>query len=253
MNPLLLWFHKLGSPPYFYRFAARLQPWLIVLTLLCTAAGLWYAFHAPGDYLQGQSAKIMYIHVPSAGMSMLIYGFMAACAVVALVWHIKLTETLAMCAAPIGAAFTAITLVTGSLWGRPTWGTYWVWDARLTSELVLLFLFFGVIGLYNAIEDQRKGARAASLLALIGLVNLPVIHFSVNWWNTLHQGNSINLFAGKSSIHPSMLWPLILMALATKFWFGASLLARTRIALIEFEAGKEWAQTALFGPRRPDA
>lgn len=241
MNPLLLWFHKLGSPPYFYRFAARLQPWLLALTLLCTAAGLWYAFHAPGDYLQGQSAKIMYIHVPSAGMSMLIYGFMAACAVVALVWHIKLTETLAMCAAPIGAAFTAITLVTGSLWGRPTWGTYWVWDARLTSELVLLFLYFGVIGLYRAIEEPRKAARAACLLILIGVVNLPIIRYSVVWWNTLHQGPSIRLM-GPSTIDASMLPPLLLMVAATHFYFGWALLARARVALLEQESGKDWVR-----------
>ena len=241
MNPLLLWFHKLGSPPYFYRFAARLQPWLLALTLLCTAAGLWYAFHAPGDYLQGQSAKLMYIHVPSAGMSMLIYGFMAACAVVALVWHIKLTETLAMCAAPIGAAFTAITLVTGSLWGRPTWGTYWVWDARLTSELVLLFLYFGVIGLYRAIEEPRKAARAACLLILIGVVNLPIIRYSVVWWNTLHQGPSIRLM-GPSTIDASMLPPLLLMMAATHFYFGWALLARARVALLEQESGKDWVR-----------
>ena len=249
MNPLLLWFHKLGSPPYFYRFAARLQPWLIGLTLLCTAAGLWYAFHAPGDYLQGQSAKIMYIHVPSAGMSMLIYGFMAACAVVALVWHIKLTETLAMCAAPIGAAFTAITLVTGSLWGRPTWGTYWVWDARLTSELVLLFLYFGVIGLYRAIEEPRKAARAACLLILIGVVNLPIIRYSVVWWNTLHQGPSIRLM-GPSTIDASMLPPLLLMMAATHFYFGWALLARARVALLEQESGKDWVrgEIAPAGP-----
>ena len=241
MNPLLLWFHKLGSPPYFYRFAARLQPWLLALTVLCTAAGLWFAFHAPGDYLQGQSAKIMYIHVPSAGMSMLIYGFMAVCAVVALVWHIKLTETLAMCAAPIGAAFTAITLVTGSLWGRPTWGTYWVWDARLTSELVLLFLYFGVIGLYRAIEEPRKAARAACLLILIGVVNLPIIRYSVVWWNTLHQGPSIRLM-GNSTIDASMLPPLLLMMAATHFYFGWALLARARVALLEQESGKDWVR-----------
>ena len=249
MNPLLLWFHKLGSPPYFYRFAARLQPWLLALTLLTAGAGLWYAFQAPADYLQGQSAKIMYIHVPSAGMSMMIYGFMAVCAVVALVWHVKLSETMAMCAAPIGAAFTAITLITGSLWGRPTWGTYWVWDARLTSELVLLFLYFGVIGLYRAIEEPRKAARAACLLILIGVVNLPIIRYSVVWWNTLHQGPSVRLM-GTSTIDASMLPPLLLMMAATHLYFGWALLARTRVALLEQESGKDWvrAEIAPAGP-----
>lgn len=254
MNRFLVWLNSFGSPEKFHRVALRFEPWLLGLALVTGAVGLYLGLvKAPADYLQGESARIMYIHIPAAWMSLFIYAFMAFAGFCALVWRFKVAERMAMAAAPIGAGFTAVTLITGSLWGRPTWGTYWVWDARLTSELVLLFLFFGVIGLYNAIEDQRKGARAASLLALIGLVNLPIIHFSVNWWNTLHQGNSINLFAGKSTIHPSMLWPLILMAFSTKFWFGASLLARTRVALIEFESGKEWAQSALFGPRTPQA
>ena len=250
MNKFMIWLHSFGAPPKFHRVATLLEPWLLALAVLTGALGLWLGLvRAPADYLQGESARIMYIHVPSAWMSMFIYGFVAVNGFCALVWRVKVSELLAMCAAPIGAGFTAVTLITGALWGRPTWGTYWVWDARLTSELVLLFLYFGVIGLYNAIEDPRKGARAAGLLALIGLVNLPIIHYSVQWWSTLHKGSSINLFAGKSSIHPSMLWPLVLMALATKFWFGASLLARTRVALLELESGKEWAQTILFGPR----
>ena len=251
MNKFLLWFHSFGAPPTFHRIAMRFEPWLLTLALVTGAIALWLGLvKAPADYLQGESARIMYIHVPSAWMSMFIYVFMAVNGFCALVWRIKVSELLAMCAAPIGAGFTAVTLITGALWGRPTWGTYWVWDARLTSELVLLFLYFGVIGLYNAIEDPRKGARAASLLALIGLVNLPIIHYSVQWWNTLHQGNSINLFAGKSSIDASMLWPLLLMALATKFWFGASLLARSRVALLELESGKEWAQAILLEETR---
>lgn len=251
MNKFLLWFHSFGAPPTFYRVAQRFEPWLLAFALLIGGVALWLGLvRAPADYLQGESARIMYIHIPAAWMSMFIYVFMAANGFCALVWRIKISELMAMCAAPIGAGFTAVTLITGALWGRPTWGTYWVWDARLTSELVLLFLYFGVIGLHNAIEDPRKGARAASLLALIGLVNLPIIHYSVTWWSTLHQGSSINLFAGKSSIHPSMLWPLLLMALATKFWFGASLLARSRVALLQLESGKEWAQQELLGTRK---
>src|SRR5688572_12615227 len=180
MNKFLIWMHSFGAPPTFHRVATRFEPWLLALALLTGAAGLWLGLvRAPADYLQGESARIMYIHVPSAWMSMFIYTFVAVNGFCALVWRIKVSELMAMCAAPIGAGFTAVTLVTGALWGRPTWGTYWVWDARLTSELVLLFLYFGVIGLYNAIEDPRKGARAASLLALIGLVNLPIIHYSV--------------------------------------------------------------------------
>jgi heme exporter protein C len=161
-----------------------------------------------------------------------------------MVWRIKLAEVVAMECAPIGAAFTLITLVTGSLWGKPMWGTWWTWDARLTSELVLLFLYLGVIGLFNAIEDRRRAARAASLLALVGIVNLPIVHYSVIWWNTLHQGQTVNLL-GKSKIAPDMLWPLLLMALATHLYFFASLLARSRVGLLAVEGGKEWARALI--------
>ncbi len=242
MNALTLWFHKLGSPPYFYRFAGRLLPWLYGASIALAAPALWLGlFRAPADYLQGESVRILYIHVPCAWMSLFAYLAMAGAGFVALVWRIKLAELIAMAAAPVGAAFTFVTLVTGSLWGRPTWGTYWVWDARLTSELVLLFLYFGVIGLYRAFDDPRRGARAACLLALIGVVNLPVVHYSVVWWNTLHQAQSVSLMSG-SSIHPSMLVPLLLMALATHVWFFASVFARARIATLEQEAGKEWVR-----------
>jgi len=200
---------------------------------------------APADYLQGESARIMYIHVPSAWMSMFIFAFMAFCGVLALVWRVKISEQLLISAAPIGVGFTAVTLITGSLWGRPTWGTYWEWDARMTSELVLLFLYFGVLGLFHAFDDRRKGARAASLLALIGLVNLPIIHYSVTWWNSLHQGSSINLMTGTSAIDASMLWPLLIMTLASKLWFGASLMQRARVEVIDLESGKDWVQALL--------
>ncbi len=244
MHPLLLWFHKTGSPPEFYRLSGKFLPWLIALAALTGLPGLYLGlFETPADYLQRESVRIMYIHVPSAWMSMFIFGFMAVVGAMALIWHVKIAEVLARCAAPIGATFTAITLITGALWGKPTWGTYWVWDARLTSELVLLFLYFGVMALHNAVEDPRRAARAAAILALVGLVNLPIIHYSVEWWNTLHQGQSIRLFAGdKSSIDSSMLTPLILMAFATKFWFGASLLSRARVQVLEQESGKEWVR-----------
>ena len=247
MNALTLWFHKMGSPPTFYRVATLLQPWLMGAALVLAAVGLYLGlFRAPADYLQGESARILYIHVPSAWMSLFIYAFMALNGAIAIIWRIKLCEQMAVASAPIGAAFTLVTLVTGSLWGRPTWGPYWVWDARLTSELVLLFLYFGVIGLERAIEDRRKAARAASLLAIVGIVNLPIIHFSVKWWNTLHQGESIKLF-GKSTVDPSMLWPILIMALATKLYFGAALLARTRVAVLEQESGKEWVRELVLG------
>ena len=246
MHPLWIWFHKTGSPPYFHRLAGKLMPWFWLLAIVIGAVGIYLGlFHAPADYLQGESARIMYIHVPSAWMSMFIFAFMALCGAVALIWRVKISEVLMISAAPIGMGFTVVTLITGSLWGRPTWGTYWEWDARMTSELVLLFLYFGVVGLYSAFDDRRKGARAAAILALIGLVNLPIIHYSVVWWNTLHQGSSIKLFSGESSIHASMLWPLVLMAISTKCWFVASLLYRARTEVIEMEAGKEWVRQLL--------
>ena len=242
MNPLVLWFHKLGSPPYFYRFAGKLLPWFFGAALLLGAVGLYGGLVlAPSDYQQGDAFRIIFIHVPCAWMSMFVYAFMAVNGFIALVWRIKLSETLAMAAAPIGAAFTAVTLITGSLWGKPMWGTWWTWDARLTSELVLLFLYFGVIGLYQAIEDRRQAARAAAFLALIGVVNLPIVHFSVNWWNTLHQGTTVKLI-GPSLIDSRMLWPLLTMAVATKLWFAASLLSRARVDLIELEGGKDWVK-----------
>lgn len=247
MHPLLLWFHRTGSPPEFYRLSGLFLPWMYALAALIGLPAIYLGlFRTPADYLQGESFRIIYIHVPSAWMSMFIFAFMAVAGALALIWHVKIAEVIARAAAPIGAMFTAITLITGSLWGRPTWGTYWVWDARLTSELVLLFLYFGVIALQQAIEDPRKAARAAAILALVGLVNLPIIHYSVEWWNTLHQGQSIRLFAGdKSSIDSSMLAPLIMMAFATKFWFAASLLARARVLVLEQESGKEWVRQLI--------
>ncbi|GMV28596.1 MAG: hypothetical protein AMXMBFR59_07210 [Rhodanobacteraceae bacterium] len=242
MNPLLLWFHKLGSPPYFYRFAGRLLPWFWAAALIGIAVGLYGGLVlAPSDYQQSDAFRIIYVHVPSAWMSLFIYAFMAVNGFIALVWRIKLSETLAMASAPIGAAFTFICLATGSIWGKPMWGTWWTWDARLTSELVLLFLYLGVLGLHNAIEDRRQAARAAAFLALIGIVNLPIVHFSVTWWNTLHQGTTVRLF-GPSLIDSRMLWPLLVMAVGTKFLFAASLLSRARVDLLELEAGKDWAR-----------
>jgi heme exporter protein C len=241
-NPLVMFIHKLGSPPWFYNFSGKFIPWLWLAFGLLTAWGLYLGLVvAPADYLQGESFRIMYIHVPSAWMSMMIYGLMAVMGFIALVWRIRIVEVLAMSSAPIGASFTLIALASGSLWGRPTWGTYWVWDARLTSELVLLFLYLGVIGLYNAIDEPRKAARAACLLALVGAVNLPIIHFSVKWWNTLHQPNSISV-TGQSSIDPSMLWPLLIMAVAVKFYYAANLLTRARVRLLEQDLRKAWVR-----------
>ena len=241
-NALVMFIHKLGSPPWFYNFTGKFIPWLWMIFIVLAAYALYMGlFRAPADYLQGESVRIIYLHVPAAWLSMLIYASMAVMAFIALVWRIRMVEILAMCSAPIGAAFTIVTLTAGSLWGRPTWGTYWVWDARLTSELVLLFLYLGVIGLYNAIDEPRKAARAASLLALVGAVNLPIIHYSVKWWNTLHQGSSVSLLGG-SSIDASMLYPLLIMAFAVKFYYAANLLTRTRVRLLEQDMRKGWVR-----------
>ncbi len=236
------WFHRWGSPAWFYRVSGRLIPWLWCGFFLLAIPGLiWGLFIAPPDYLQGNSYRIIFIHVPSAWQSMLIFAIMAVLALIGIVWRIRVAETLAMCCAPIGAAFTVITLATGSLWGKPTWGTYWQWDGRMTSELVLLFLYLGVIGLHQAIDEPRRAARAAGLLALVGVVNLPIIHYSVEWWTTLHQGTTVSLM-GESSIDPSMLWPLLLMVLAVKLYFGANLLTRTRNALLVQDRDKNWVR-----------
>ena len=244
MNRLFLFFHKTGSPPWFYRFSGKLIPWLWAIFLVLTAVALYLAFfNVPPDYQQGETIRIMYIHVPSAWMSMMIYGLMAIMGMIALVWRIRIMEVLVIASAPVGAAFTIIALLTGSMWGRPMWGTYWVWDARLTSELVLLFLYFGVIALYNAYDEPRKAAKAASLLSIVGAVNLPIIYFSVEWWNTLHQGSS---FGGDGpGIHPTMLVPLLLMAVSTKFYYGANLLSRARLILIKQDHRKRWVQDLL--------
>ena len=240
MNPVVRWFHQLGSPPTFDRFAARWAPWAYAAGAVTMLVGMYLGlFSAPADYQQGDSFRILYVHVPSAWMSMAVFGLMAFYAAIGLIWRIKLCEILAMACAPSGAAFTVITLVTGSIWGKPMWGTWWDWDPRLTTELVLLFLYLGVMGLYGAIDDRRNAARAAGLLAIVGVVLLPVIRYSVVWWNSLHQGQTIRMF-GESSMDASMLAPLLWMAVGTHLWFIGSLLARARADNLRREAGKDW-------------
>ncbi len=245
MQRILTWIHKQGSPEIFYRLAGRLMPWFGGACLLLTLWGLYQGlFVAPPDYQQGDSYRIIFIHVPAAWMSLFIYVAMCVAGLVGLVWRIKVAEIVAMASAPIGAAFTFITLVSGSLWGKPMWGTWWDWDARLTSELILLFIYLGIMGLYAAIEDRRAAARAASLMALVGLVNIPIIHFSVVWWNTLHQGSTVNLI-GESRIETSMLIPLLVMALATKLFYAFAVMQRARVMLLEQESRKAWAARAI--------
>ena len=234
----------LANPARFMRISGAALPWLGGASLFVLALGLvWSLVLAPPDYQQGESVRIMFIHVPAAWMALSVYLFVATASAVALVWRHPLAEIAAQAAAPIGAAFTLICLATGSLWGRPMWGTWWVWDARLTSVLVLFFLYLGYIALVNAFDDASRGARAGALLALVGVVDLPIIKFSVNWWNTLHQPASI-LRVGGPSIDVSMLLPLFVMTAGFGLLFLWLLLLRMRTQLNERKA----RALSLYGP-----
>jgi heme exporter protein C len=242
-DSVVRFFHRMASPPHFYTFSERLMPWLVVIFLLLTVTGLYGGLYlAPPDYQQGDSYRIIYIHVPSAWMSLFIYVVMAIAGAIGLIWRIKLAEVVMISSASVGASFTFIALVTGSLWGKPMWGTWWVWDARLTSELILLFLYLGIIGLYGAIDDKRTASKAVAILALVGVVNIPIIHYSVEWWNTLHQGPTVAKM-DKPSIHVSMLTPLLLMALAFKVYYAIALILQARVELLQRERNSQWVKT----------
>ncbi len=218
---------SLANPSRFVALTDRVLPWLALGTLIAFAIGINLLYLAPDDYQQGATAKIMFIHVPAAWLGMFAWGVMSAAAFGTLVWRHPLADVAAKSAAPIGAAFTLICLLTGSLWGRPMWGTYWVWDARLTSVLVLFLMYLGVIALWRAIDDPTRAARATAVLTLVGAMNLPIIKFSVDWWNTLHQGASV-FRLGSSTIHPTILMPLIVMLIAFTLLFVALQLAGMR-------------------------
>ncbi len=239
------WFHRLGSPPTLYRWGGTLQVIFGVAAAVLIVVGTYGGLVlAPADYQQGDAFRIIYVHVPSAWLSLLVYTTMAVAGGVALIWRMKLAELFVVAAAPIGAAFTALALVTGMLWGEPMWGTYWVWDARLTSELVLLFLYLGVIALNGAFEDPRRGARAAAVLALIGVVNVPIIHYSVEWWNSLHQGATVTKF-DSPSISMDMLWPLLVNALGFTFYYCAMQCMRMRALVLSRERDARWIREAV--------
>lgn len=236
------WLHPLAKPETLYHFCGKLSPWLMASALFTLLLGnIWGLGFTPTDYQQGDSYRIIHIHVPSAIMSMGAYLAMAIAAFTALVWQIKTAQWAVLAIAPIGAVFTAIALLTGMAWGKPMWGTWWVWDARLTSELILLFLYFGVMALHGAFSDRQTGAKVASLLAVIGSINLPIIHFSVEWWNTLHQGATITKFA-KPSIDTSMLWPLLISLLAFKLLLLWLTCVRLRTAILENEQHRPWVK-----------
>jgi heme exporter protein C len=211
----------LANPTRFLAFSGAVLPWLWGAAIVGLAAGLYLSFFvAPPDYQQGETVRIMFIHVPSAWLAMFGYLLMAVAALGTLVWRHPLADVAAKAIAPVGAAFTFLALVTGSLWGRPMWGTYWVWDARLTSVLVLFLMYLGLIALWRAVEDPGRAARVAAVLTLVGVVNLPIIKFSVDWWNTLHQPASV-FRVGGPTIDASMLWPLMIMAVAMTLLFLA--------------------------------
>lgn len=244
--------YKYAAPKNFYALAGRLIPWLAAITLLLFLIGLYQGlFVAPPDYQQGESVRIMFVHVPAAWMSMFVYVVMAGAGAVGLIWNVKLAEILARACAPVGASFTLLALITGSLWGKPMWGTWWAWDARITSELILLFLYIGIMALQASIDDPKRAARAAAILALVGVVNLPIIHFSVEWWNTLHQPASLTKI-GRPSIHISMLIPLLLMAAAFKAFFFTVVLLRMRNEILEREKYTAWVAN-LIGRGKSEA
>lgn len=221
-------FHRFANPARFLKLAAVIQPWVAGLTLLGFAAGLYYAlFDSPADYQQSETVRIMYVHVPSAWMALFCYTALAVSAAAALIWKHPLADLAARATAPVGAGFTFLALLTGSLWGKPMWGTWWVWDARLTSVLILFFLYLGYMALQGAFDDPARGTKASSILALVGFVNVPVIKFSVDWWNTLHQPASVIKMDGPS-IAGEMLVPLFIMAFAFKAYYVWVLLMRMR-------------------------
>ena len=220
--------HKYANPNQFLRIANPILPWCAWLAGLAIAAGLYLGLvQAPADYQQGETVRIMYVHVPSAWMALFVYTNMAIASATAIIWRHPLGFLIAKASAPIGACFTFISLATGSLWGKPMWGTWWVWDARLTSVLILFFLYIGYIALVDAFDDPTRGQRAASILALVGAVNVPIIHYSVEWWNTLHQPASVARMDGPA-IHSSMLWPLLIMAIGFTALYFALMVIRLR-------------------------
>ena len=239
------WFHRLGSPPHFFRIAGKMIPWFAWLAAFTGVAGLVGGLGlAPPDYQQGEGYRIIFVHVPAAVLSTTAYAVMAIAAGVGLIWRMNVAHAVAASSAAVGAWFTFVALATGSLWGRPMWGTYWEWDPRLVSELVLLFLYLGYMGLRSAIDDTARADRASAVLALVGVINLPIIHYSVDWWNSLHQGHTLLKF-GKASMPPSMLVPLLLMMLAFTLYFAAILLVRARGEILRRERNARWISEAI--------
>ena len=241
-NQLINWF-KFSSPATFYPLAGKLIPFFWVLAIIFGIAGLWISFFvAPVDAVQGQGYRIIFVHVPASWMSMFIYIMMAIWAGLGLVFNTRLSAMMAQALAPTGALMAFISLWTGAFWGKPMWGAWWVWDARLTSELILLFLYLGFMALQASIDDPRRADKAGAILALVGVVNVPVIYFSVKWWNTLHQGASVSINKSPSMAH-TMLWGMLLVALCFWMYSIAIALMRVRTIILERESHSDWVRT----------
>lgn len=244
------WFYQLASPKWFYQFSEKLLPWLKWLSLVLFAAGLVIGLLlSPPDYQQGNTVRIMYVHVPAAFLSMFVYAMMAITGAIGFVWRIKMAHIVSVSCAPIGAILTALALMTGGIWGKPTWGTYWEWDARMTSYLILLFLYLGFMALHNAFDDKKTADRAAAILAIVGVVNLPIIHYSVVWWNSLHQGATISKFE-KPSMDVDMLKALLTMIVAYQVYFFTVLLQKIRAEILDRERLSGWVKRLVLDTNR---
>ncbi|HSB96386.1 MAG TPA: heme ABC transporter permease [Spongiibacteraceae bacterium] len=240
-------FHKLGSPRWFYRISGKWLPWLALLTAVLLIGGsVWGLLYAPQDFRQGNSFRIIYIHVPASMLAMAGYVLMAICGAISLIWRMKLAEVAMKCAAPIGAALTFLALITGSIWGKPTWGTWWVWDARITSVLVLFFLYMGVIALYEAFENKQAAAKACAVLSLVGVVNIPIIYWSVEWWFSLHQPATLKII-GKSTMALSMLYPLLVMMIGFYCFYALVLFLHMRSEILQRERSTQWVRDLITG------
>jgi heme exporter protein C len=244
-STFITWFHRWGSPPWFYRMSSKLLPPLsLITTVLILSGTVWGLAFAPEDLRQGNSFRIIYLHVPVSFLALAGYYVMALAGCIGLIWRMKLAFWTLRAAAPIGAAFTFIALATGSIWGKPTWGTWWEWDARITSMLILFFLYLGVMALASAYQNSENGNRAASLLAIVGMVNIPIIYKSVDWWNTLHQGASLKLTSAPT-IHSSMLYPLLMMIVGFYLLYTILLLLNLRCEILNSERNSRWLQDML--------
>jgi heme exporter protein C len=238
-------FYQLGSPRWFYQISGRFLPWLMALSLTLLATGLvWGLAFAPMDFKQGNSFRIIYIHVPAAFISLAGYYIMAIAGAIALIWRMKMADIMMRACAPIGAVMTFIALITGAIWGKPTWGTWWVWDARITSMLILFFLYLGVMALSQAYQREDLGAKAAAILALVGTVNIPIIYKSVDWWYTLHQPATLKL-TQKPSMAPEMLWPLLIMIAGFYLFYAVLLMLHTRAEILQREQRTQWVQELI--------